>query len=266
MAISAVGGAANRIFFIPGKGSVRLKKGMKGFACSGYSISSGFDGQYCGSDISSFYTPHFPYYIGSAAMAYELSWTSSIGAVARFNVRSGTGNLTGYDWLDLRIGNDPDKPPARFDLVITDNRGNNATLPLNLTTIDGWPGTGSLDRMQARTLRGRLTQSKLLRGLVDIARMKSVSLVTRTLSGSVWLLDIATSKRQIVKPTVLNLPVVFVSIDNIVQKKGDGGTALVKVKIVPTPTKFQINITANSSSVLHTFPVRWTGNTIHDLD
>jgi hypothetical protein len=115
--------------------------------------------------------------------------------------------LTGLDWVDVRLANDPDRSGVRFDLLVSDRSGKNAILRSNATTIQGWPGTSGLDRVHARTLRGSLAS---VRTKVDLSRIAAITLVARVATGRVWVLDVAVSQARIQVPAVLNLPVISV--------------------------------------------------------
>jgi hypothetical protein len=142
--------------------------------------------------------------------------------VAEFPLHNAFFNFSLLDWVDVHIANDPDTAAARFDLVVRDRRGKNATLHSNLTTILGWPvnDKGYVNptrRIHARTLRGSLAS---VRNLVDVSGIDAVYLVSRCASGRVWVLDVAASQAQVRQPKRLHLPVI--SIDTTQVPEGDG--------------------------------------------
>jgi hypothetical protein len=215
--VSAVGGAKNRLMYRPeDSGKPLLRNGMTGVECIG-SYFSASTLPYCGSD-NFFSSPHWlPISSRPSPQALELRWRNRAGAFAQFAVRNSQSNLTALDWVDIRVANDPDLSGVRFDLLISDKSGKNATLSSNLTTIQGWPGTSSLDRVHARTLRGSLAS---VRTKVDLSSVAAIFLVARSASGRVWVLDVATSQARIQIPAVLNLPVLSVESTKVLESDG----------------------------------------------
>jgi hypothetical protein len=279
VAVSAVGGAANRLLYRPeDEGVVRLRKGMTGDECLGYFQSYFFNSTLpvCGDyEFDSYTTPHWQprYYEATrpAPQAMELIWTNN-GAEAHFTVPVDFTNLTSLDWVDVRVANDPNLDGARLKLLVVDKSGRNATLVTSLSTVDGWPGTGILDRVHARTLRGSLAsvQSK-----VDLNNIVAVVLVAHSPDGRVWVIDVAASQARIQQPVVLNLPVI--SVENVFVQEGDGMNT-VNLKITADqPLKspgsiwvqtsyyegYQIDIAAGSTTVVANFSYSWIGDNFY---
>jgi hypothetical protein len=205
--VSAVGGAKNRLLYRPeDSGKPIFRNGMTGAECLGsFYIRTNLPT--CG-DGNFYFTPHWlPINSRPSPQALELQWTNRNGALVQFAVRNSQSNLTGLDWVDVRLANDPDRSGVRFDLLVSDRSGKNAILRSNATTIQGWPGMTGLDRVHARTLRGSLTS---VRTKVDLCRIAAITLVARSATGRVWVLDVATSQARIQLPAVLNLPVISV--------------------------------------------------------
>ena len=219
VATSAVGGAKNRILYrVENYGRPFLRNGMLGRECLGnpyYSSTSTIPT--CGSD-EYFNSPHWlPISDRPSTLAMELEWSNSPGASAQFTLATALRNLTTLDSLDVRLANDPNNIGVQFNLVVADQNGRNASLTTSLTTIEGWPGDGYLDRVHARTLRGSLAS---VRSKVDLARISAVFLVAKSATGRVWILDVAASQARIKIPAVLNLPKVSVETAKFVETDG----------------------------------------------
>jgi hypothetical protein len=213
IATSAVGGAKNRILYrVEDIGRPTLRNGMKGRECLGNSYFSSNDAfPRCGAG-SFFSSPHWlPINSRPSTFAMELQWSNSPGAVAQYTVSNALRNLTSLDSLDVRIANDPDNRGVRFNLVVADQTGRNATLSTNLTTIEAF------SRVHARTLRGSLAS---VRSKVDLGSIVSVSLVARIATGRVWVLDIAASQARIQVPAVLNLPKLSIETTTFLETDG----------------------------------------------
>jgi hypothetical protein len=222
--ISAVGGANYRLLYRPeDKGMPLLRNGMSGAECLGSTFLTSSlplcrDGLFV-----PYATPHWqPITSRLSPLAMELEWTNQSGAIAEFDVSKTFTNLTAHDWVDIRIANDPDRRGVRFDILVSDKSGRNATLRSNMTVIQGWPditvfGIYPLDRIHARTLRGSLTS---VRSKVDLSSIVAVYLRARSASGRVWVLDVAASQARIEKPSVLDLPVI--SVETVSVPEGDG--------------------------------------------
>eukprot|EP00590_Aulacoseira_subarctica_P008818 CAMPEP_0172431270 /NCGR_PEP_ID=MMETSP1064-20121228/57897_1 /TAXON_ID=202472 /ORGANISM="Aulacoseira subarctica , Strain CCAP 1002/5" /LENGTH=658 /DNA_ID=CAMNT_0013177871 /DNA_START=8 /DNA_END=1984 /DNA_ORIENTATION=- len=275
---SATGGAAFRLLYRPDdSGSPDLLNGMTGEECFGFYTALNYFTPVCGQGIY-YATPNWQKMYGStrpAAKALELRWSDSSGAYASFAISVNGGNLTSLDRIDVRVANDPDQSGAELTLLVLDNLGRNATLSSDLKVIEGWPGTGNLDRIHARTLRGDLGS---VQNKVDLSHIVAVILETRSASGRVWVLDIASSQARIQTPAVLDLPMVSVGSVSVMEGKGLGE---VQVKIVSDKPfvapaaiwvnfgfskAFQIDIPTGTGSVIKTIPVKWMGDSTFSIE
>jgi hypothetical protein len=84
---------------------------------------------------------------------------------------------------------------VRFDLVVADQSGRNAPVSKTLATIKDWLGQNNLDPIHTRTLRGSLAS---VRSKVNLGSIVSIFLVARSITGRVWVLDIAASQSKVV--------------------------------------------------------------------
>jgi hypothetical protein len=219
VATNTVGGAKYRLLYrVQDAGRPALRNGMSGLECVGnfnQVTTSKLPACANGNDYPS---PHwYAYSMRPSSFAMELKWNNRLGAIAQFTVPTALRDLTTLDSLDVRIANDPDRSGVRFDLVVADQSGRNATLSTNVTTIEGWPGQDNLDRVHARTLRGSLAS---VRSKVNLGNIVYVFLVARSATGRVWVLDIAASQARIQTPVVLNLP--KLSIQDVEVTETDG--------------------------------------------
>jgi hypothetical protein len=218
---NAVGGAKYRGLYHPEDGSQPVfRNGMMGKKCYGisWSWSQSTSSIYvCGE--GNYVSPHWlPISSRLSPQALELQWTDSPGAVAQFRVFAGARDLSSLNSLDVRIINDPfTSSDVRFDLMVVDDRGRNATLLTNLTKIERFPAPLDSSRVQARTLRGSLAS---VRSKVNLGRIASVILFSRSATGRVWVLDVAASQARIQVPAVLNLP--KLSLESAVVLESDG--------------------------------------------
>jgi hypothetical protein len=280
VATHAVGGAGYRLLYRPeDDGKVLLRSGMAGGDCLGYpTVGSSSNLLVCadGNFFDPSTTPHWqPRLVETGRpqpQATELRWTK-VGAAARFDVPKRHTNFTSLDWVDIRVANDPTGEGVRLQLLVVDNRGRNATLLTNLTTVEGWPGTSILDRVHARALRGSIASVRSSK--VNLNNIVAVLVVARSAAGRVWVIDVAASHARIRHPVVLNLPVV--SVETITVPEGNGAKTF-NVKItVDQPLKspgsiwvskgfsegFQIDLAAGSSRTIAQVPYSYVGDKLY---
>jgi erythromycin esterase-like protein len=213
VSVSPVGGASTLLYRAEDVGMPDLLDGMSGRRCPGYlpwsleDPSGGAGGPPCGEGFGEESTPHWQGMYGMdtrpAPMALELAWSEPSAAV-RFPLGArGKGvDLSRDSTLDIRVANDPYAAPAELHLRVRDTAGRSAVLRTDLDAIEGWPGEGLLDRIQARTLRADLTSA---RG-VDLRRVAAVDLIATGESGRVWVLDVAAARPKVTSPKTLQLP------------------------------------------------------------
>jgi hypothetical protein len=278
---SAVGGSRNRILYNPeGKGQPLLQNGMHGGECLGNIHSKNYSLPQCNDGEINYYgTPHWqPLSSRPGPMALELQWQQH-NATAQFAVRQAFYNMSGMDRIDVRIANDPNfRSGARFDLVISDRNGKNATLYSNMSTIASWPsldyesGFLVIDRIHARTLRGCL---RSVAQLVDLRHVRAIHLVARSIAGRVWVLDVTASQAQVRIPAVLDLPVI--SMETVVVPEGNGdqqyqleissnkplsSPGTIWVEDFSDGRAFQVELPKGASNVVATVPFSWFGDAI----
>lgn len=279
IAVNAVGGAGYRLLFRPEydrttTSTVNFKNGMKGNVCLGYTTysSSNETMQICNGE-NYYSSPHWLPMIGIGSRpgpsALELYWRNRYNATATFKLIS--GNLTGFNSIDIRIANDPNQMPAKFAVWIRDKNGNNSTLKTSLTSVDGWPGAGQLDRIHARTFRVDLAS---VGSKVNLNQIVAVLLSTRSATGRVWVLDIAASKATIAQPVVLDLPVLSIPV-NTTKPEGYGPQQANLTILADRPFKspasiwvqrgyndgYRIDIPTGSRAVQ--LPFSWVGDKIY---
>ena len=275
---SATGGAAFRLLYRPDdSGSPDLLNGMEGEECFGFYFALDYFTPVCGQGIYGA-TPNWQQMYGStrpAAKALELRWSNSSSASARFAISINNGDLTSLDRIDVRVANDPDRIGAELTLLVLDNSGRNATLSSDLKVIEGWPGSGNLDRIHARTLRGNLGS---VQNKVDLSHIVAVILETSSASGRVWVLDIAASQARIQRQAVLDLPMVSVESVSVMEGKGIGEAQIKIVSDKPFVAPgaiwvnfgfskgFQIDIPTGTGSIIKTIPVKWMGDSTFSIE
>jgi hypothetical protein len=279
VATSAVGGAKNRILYRPEVGGQpQFRNGMTGKECLGASPYTEFLVTQASNVLSRcaegfFYSsPHWlPITSRLSPQALELQWADRPGALVQFRVSNALRNLTTLDSIDVRIANDPEASSGvRFDLVVADANGRNATLRSSLTTIDGWPGSGNLDRIHARTLRGALAS---VRSQVNLGSIVAIFLVARSASGRVWVLDVAASQSRVVVPAVLNLPVLSVETVQVVETDGPEQYLLNILADRPLTTNasiwvqgntqaYPLNLVPGGSNVVAQIPIDYVGDNL----
>jgi hypothetical protein len=209
----------------------------------------------------------------------ELRWNvAQAGATASFAVSSATKDLSSLDWITVRVANDPGSAVgAKLELWVRDKQGRAAQLNTSLSSIDGWPGTGELDRVHARAFRGSLASAPG-ESLVDLKNVAAVLLVAQTLSGKVWVIDIAAVRDKGVRPPALSLPVV--SVESLVVPEGDGArTAAVKITSdrplssagsiwvhissdCGAKEGYELSLPSGSTTLVGTVPVSWIGDKV----
>jgi hypothetical protein len=228
VSVSPVGGASTLLYRAEDEGMPDLLDGMTGRRCPGYlpwsmeDPSNGAAGPPCGEGFGEGSTPHWQGMYGMdtrpAPMALELAWSEPSAAV-RFPLgASGKGvNLSRDGTLDVRVANDPHAAPAELHVRVRDTAGRSAVLRTDLDAIEGWPGEGLLDRIQARTLRADLTAA----GGVDLRRVTAVDLIATGESGHVWVLDVAAARPKVTSPKSLVLP--RLSIETAYAPEGGAG-------------------------------------------
>lgn len=274
----AVGGAAHRLLYSPENlGAVKGTSGMKAGECSGYydivTVLPKCDDSDDWFGSSPHWTNDFKLPSPQAAI---LEWTKT-GATAIFTISDGIKgvDLSTLDSLDVRVANDPkSQQGAQFKLMIQDNLSRTATLNTSITTINGWLGTGQLDRVHARAFRGYL--KSVPPNTVDLKNIVSVFLVAQSSSGKVYVLDIAASQARVAKPVNLDLPVITFQSVNV--PEGNGLQAYQMKVISDKPLKapgsiwvtsnygtgFQLNLTAGGQSASVLLPITWVGDTSPD--
>lgn len=279
VATHAVGGAGYRLLYrAENSGAPVLALGMLGGECLGYLSGESGSQRECYPDsfgIAPHWLRHYYDYNHPSPRALSMRWTKA-GATATFRVAKSMRNLTALDYVDVRVANDPTRASgAVLELLIRDTQGRNASLNVSLATIEGWPGTGGLDRVHARALRGSL--ASVPTSTVDLQNVVDVVLVSKSASGKVYVLDISASQAKISVPKPLNLPVV--SVDQVSAKEGNGfNTAKLKIRgDRPLTTKgsiwvetaglaYKLNLVPSSSKVIAEFPVSWIGDDIYSGD
>jgi erythromycin esterase-like protein len=210
VSVSPVGGAS-RILYRPESDAALQPRGMTARRCPGYLPGGGQElddpGEEApcssGGDESPHWLPMYGADTRPAPMALELSWSAPSSRVRLPLGAAGRGvDLRRYRTIDLRVANDPHEQPARLRVRLRDASGRSALLRTDLTAVDGWPGEGSLDRIQARTLRASLTGVRA----VDLRRIVAVDLVAANGPGRVWVLDLSAARPRVTAPQSLALP------------------------------------------------------------
>jgi hypothetical protein len=276
-----VGGASHRLLYRPEDiEGVQGANGMVIIECRGF-YDSYTNLPECYENYYS--APHWlPESILPSPQAAVLKWTNKIGATAIFTIATGLQDLSSLNSLDIRVANDPQRVEgARLEIMIHDNLGRNATLNTSLATIDSWPGSGGLDRVHARALRGYL--ASVPADTVDLKNVVSISLVALSKSGKVWVLDIAASQAQIKETVDLDLPKISVETKSIAE--GNGSQQSLQIQIISdkaltepgsiwmnqgsfwdTPKGFQVNMTVGSQNTTVSLPFSWVGDSIYSSD
>jgi hypothetical protein len=280
--INAVGGAAYSLLYRPeSSGRPSLAKGMEGGECRGNTWTSEPSSlPLCGDgEVSG------PHWLGSAyhpaRQAMELRWntTESGGATAIFPVSTSKRDLSAYDHINVRVANDPRLAKgAQLRLMVRDSRGRSAALNTSLASIEGWPGSDTLDRVHARAFRGSLASVPVSR--VGLKNITAVLLVAKTQFGRVWVLDVAATKRKVQVPPALNLPAL--SVENVVIPEGNGPrSASVRIladRPVASPATvwlerrtacsgssrgYALSLSPGSSKVVASLPFSWVGDKLY---
>jgi erythromycin esterase-like protein len=213
VSVSPVGGASTLLYRPETQELPELLDGMSGRRCPGYvawSVEVPADGPEDGPCAEGFWaesTPHWQVMWGAdtrpAPMALELSWSAPSSAVRFALGTKGKGlDLSRDRTLDVRVANDPYAAPAELQVRVRDTAGRSGVLSTDLAAIEAWPGSGILERVQARTLRADLTSA----GRVDLRRVATVEIVATGAPGRVWVLDMAAARPRVTSPRSLDLP------------------------------------------------------------
>lgn len=150
--------------------------------------------------------------------AVEVAWTRA-GAVGRLGLAQ-PWDLSGDASLDLRVVAAPWAGSAAVDVRLEDATGASVTLrPSNGGEVRALPGRApfGLARLVAQQLRVPLDQGSGIGG-VDLTRVTAVSLVARSSTGTVWVLDLAGAPATL--PTVPHrrLPVISLGDAEVVEQ------------------------------------------------
>ena len=167
--------------------SVAARGGVRAGLCLGYAVhpTSRTGPPVCDTKAPS---PHFLSFFSSAPKeatprAVSAAWTRASGqAVLALPAPASLGRSTA---IKLRVTAPPGSAAARFAVRITDVRGR--TADLGELTVAGLPRSRWVRFAWAQELRLPLT-AKVMRGL-DRTRISTVTLIPRSRSGSVVLLD-----------------------------------------------------------------------------
>lgn len=171
-------------------------------------------------------SPHFAQWetqkeAGRHALA--LHW-SAAGYVARVRPQQPV-SLTGAKALGLRVIVPPNSTGTRLDVSVTDASGRHATL--GRVGVDGLPGTERTASYWAREVRVPLTAAA--RAGLDLHRIKSMELTSRTRSGKAWLMDAWGWRPG--TPAVAAAPLPRVDLGRLTVKEGDSGVKTYQVPV-----------------------------------
>jgi erythromycin esterase-like protein len=287
VSVSPVGGASSMQYRPEDEGTPQFLGGMRGRECRGYvSWHDPEPDEPCAAGVEEGATPHWQPMSGAdtrpAPTALELTWDEP-SSVVRFPLGSGRKgvDLSRDRTLDLRVANDPAAPAAALQVRLHDAAGRSAVLGANLEAIEGWPGTGLLDRIQARTLRADLRTA----GKVDLRRVTAVDLVATGGPGRVWVLDLTAARPEVTAPKPLALPRVSVAIVQA-PEGGAGEVTTVEVEVrvegrVQTPATvwaqlepgrsqdlvtrgFGIELRKGAKGIVATVPLSFVGDDLWD--
>jgi erythromycin esterase-like protein len=292
VSVSPVGGSSMLLYRPETEEMPDLLEGMTGRRCPGYvpwSVevpADGSEGSPCAEGFWAESTPHWQVMWGvdtrPAPMALELAWSEPSSA-ARFALGTkGHGiDLSKDRTLDVRVANDPHAAPAELQVRVRDTAGRSAVLSTDLAAIEAWPGSGILERVQARTLRADLTSA----GRVDLRRVATVEIVATGAPGRVWVLDIAAAQARVTSPRSLDLPRLSVETAYVPEGGADEVTTVdVEIRVeghVRRPTTvwaqvatkdgtgdvasggFPIELKAGAKGVVATVPLSFVGDDIY---
>ncbi len=163
----------------------------------------------CGEGYQPEQAPHWPrgdqtpFRPGQSAL--ELAWSGSDGAAT---VQLGAPlDISSHTSVDARVIVDPTSPRVRLSLRLTDADGASVdVVPRDRGRLSAFPGTEPLGKLLAQTLRARLGD---VTG-VDLSRITSLGLVSRSQQGRVWLLDVAGRSPGLATPSSPDIPVIRV--------------------------------------------------------
>jgi hypothetical protein len=170
---------------------------MQAHVCKGQ--SSGPAGV-CGEGIWGVRTPHWPHGdqppFRPGQPALEVSWSDTNGTA---DIQLPTPlDLSTSNSVDARVTVSEASPRVRMNLRLTDVDGSSVVLvPRDRGRLDALPGSEPLGKLLAQTLRTPLAGATG----VDLSRIASIGLVSRSAQGRIWLLDVAGRKPGLAPPS-----------------------------------------------------------------
>ena len=202
---AAVGGR-RRLVAVSNDLEVATSGSMSAYVCPGQ--SSGPAGV-CGEGVIPERTPHWP--LGDqppfrpGQPALELSWSDAYG---RADIQLPTPlDLSTSKSVDARVIVSNKSPQVRLNLRLTDVDGSSEVLvSRNRGRLDALPGSTPLGKLLAQTLRAPIAGSTD----VDLSRIASIGLMSRSAEGRVWLLDVAGRQPGLAPPSDVDVPVLRV--------------------------------------------------------
>ena len=243
-------------------------------------VCAGFQPKQTQSCAPRFSVPHFLSmwysFRDPAPYAWRTSWTSSGG---RATVSTGSADLSSSKQLELRLAEDPKQPLARFAIQVRDGNGHRFTWPASVVTA--LPGTTWVRKVWAQTVRVPVAAAAAAG--VDVSQISSISLLPRSPTGRVWVLDAHGWRSGLAPVPAIHLPQVNVS--NATVQEGNAGphTEYVHVSLtgtIHTSAKFWVeasdstgtNEPIDATVTLHPgdtgfdLPIPVSGNTVDDYD
>jgi hypothetical protein len=161
----------------------------------------------CGAGLPQARTPHWPvgdqppYRPGQPAL--EVSWTGAAGSAT---VQLGEPlDLSRSTSVDARVIVSTATPRVRLGLRLQDADGASVVLePRDQGRLRALPGRDPLGKLLAQTLRTPLTGV----AEVDLSRITGIGLVSRSVQGRIWLLDVAGRRPGLAPVSTSSVPIV----------------------------------------------------------
>ncbi len=174
---------------------------------------------------------------------------------------------------------DPRQPPARFAVRVTDADGHSYTWPTSVVTP--LPGTTWVRKVWGQAVRVPLAAASAAG--VDLSRVTALSVLPRSTSGNMWVLDAHGWSPGLAPVTPINLPQLNVQDASVVEGNGGPHTAFVHVSVTGTihaPATFWVEasdttnggrpidatVTLHPGDTGYDIPIPVSGNTLDNYD
>jgi hypothetical protein len=178
-----------------------------------------------------------------APRAWRVGWSRPRGSAT---VPTTGADLSASTHLELRVAADPRQPPAKFAVRVTDADGHSFTWPTS--TVTPLPGGRFTAKVWAQAVRVRLAAAAAAG--VDTSRITSLSVLPRSTSGRIWVLDAHGWSTGLAPVPALRLPQLDAGRTTVVEGNGGPHTEYIHIAVsrapITTPVSFWYEVQGGS--------------------